>query len=74
MMSGGIAGRIGFRFHNAAAEPARGEIMDDDFSDEKTSQPDGFGWKFGAQEAPDLQFLRRAFQIDGRWWHGISSR
>jgi hypothetical protein len=34
-MSGGITGRIRFRFHDAAAEPAFDEIVDDDFSDEK---------------------------------------
>jgi hypothetical protein len=35
VMSGGITGRIRFRFHDAAAEPAFDEIVDDDFSDEK---------------------------------------
>jgi len=37
-MSGGIAWRIGLRFHNAAAEAARGEIADDNFSDEEACQ------------------------------------
>src|SRR2546430_6579544 len=40
-MSGGVAGRIGFRFHDAAAEAARGEIVDDDSPDEETSEHDG---------------------------------
>jgi len=31
MMSGGIPGGLGLRFHNAAAEAARGEIADDIF-------------------------------------------
>jgi len=41
VMSGGIAGRIGFRFHDAPAETARGEIVDDNFSDEEVRQLDG---------------------------------
>jgi hypothetical protein len=40
-MSGGIPGRVGFRFHDAAAEAARGEIVDHDFSDEEASELDG---------------------------------
>jgi hypothetical protein len=36
VMSGGIAGWISFRLHNAAAESAGGKIVDDNFSDEKT--------------------------------------
>jgi len=37
MMSGGIAGWISFRFHDAAAQAARGKIVDDDLSDEEAS-------------------------------------
>ncbi len=66
MMSGGIAGRIGFRFHDTAAEAARREIVDDDSSDEETSEPDGVSRKFGAAKASDIRFLRRAFQIGAR--------
>jgi hypothetical protein len=40
-MSGGIPWRVGFRFHDAAAEAARGEIVDHDFSDEEASELDG---------------------------------
>jgi hypothetical protein len=56
VMSGGIAGRIGFRFHNAAAEASRGEIVDDDPSDKETSEIDGVRWKFSAAKAADREF------------------
>ena len=56
MMSRGIAGRIGFRFHNAAAEASRGEIVDDDPSDKETSEIDGVRWKFSAAKAADREF------------------
>jgi len=62
MMSGGIARRIRFRFHDTAAEAARREIVDDDFSDEETSEPDSFGRKFGAAKAADGEFRRRILQ------------
>jgi len=53
MMSGGIAGRIGFRFHDAAAEAAGGEIADDNLSDKEASELDGISRKFSAKEAAD---------------------
>jgi len=53
VMSGGIAGRIGLRFHNAAAEAARGEIADDNFSDEEARQLDGISWKLSATKTAD---------------------
>ena len=56
MMSRGIAGRIGFRFHNAAAEASLGEIVDDDPSDKETSEIDGVRWKFSAAKAADREF------------------
>jgi hypothetical protein len=55
-MSGGIAGRIGFRFHDAAAKAARREIVDEDPSDKKTSEVDGVSWKFSAAKAADREF------------------
>jgi hypothetical protein len=56
MMSCGIAGRIGFRFYDTAAEAARGEIVDDNSSDEEASESDGAGRKFRAAEAADGEF------------------
>ena len=53
VMSGGIAGRIGFRFHDAPAETARGEIVDDNFSDEEVRQLDGISRKLSATETAD---------------------
>ena len=58
MMSCGIAGRIGFRFHDAAAEPARGEIVDDNFADKEASELDGVRWKFGAAKAANKELRR----------------
>jgi hypothetical protein len=52
-MSGGIAWRIGLRFHNAAAEAARGEIADDNFSDEEARQLDGISWKLSTTKTAD---------------------
>src|SRR5882762_2792335 len=54
--SGRLAGRIGLRFHNAAAEAARGEIVDDNSSDEEASEIDGVRWKLSAAEAADGEF------------------
>jgi hypothetical protein len=53
MMSGGIAGRIGFCFDDAAAEAASGEIVDDNFSDQEARQLDGISRKFSATESAD---------------------
>jgi hypothetical protein len=41
MVSGGIARRVGFGFHDATAEPPGGKIVDDHFADEKASESDG---------------------------------
>jgi len=51
MMSRGIAGRIGFRFHDAAAQAARRKIVNDDFSNEEAGELDGVRRKLGAAEA-----------------------
>ncbi len=53
-----VAGRIGFGFHDAAAEAAGGEIVDDGFSNEETGELDGVIWKLGTAEAADREFLR----------------
>jgi len=58
MMSGGIAGRIGFRFHDAATEPAHGKIVDDNFPDKEASELDGVRWKFGAAKAANKELRR----------------
>jgi hypothetical protein len=51
VVSGGVTGRIGFRFHDAAAEAAGGEIVNDDLSNQEASEKDGVRGKFGAAEA-----------------------
>jgi hypothetical protein len=56
MMPRGIAGRIGLRFHDAAAEASRGEIVDDNSSDKETSEIDGVRRKFSAAKAADREF------------------
>jgi len=57
-MSGRIARRIGFRFHDAAAEAARREIMDDDSSDKVASETDSVGGKVSAAETANREFRR----------------
>lgn len=56
MMAGGIAGRIGFGFDDAAAEASGGEIVDDDFADEEAGESDGARGKFGTMETADREF------------------
>jgi hypothetical protein len=58
VMPGRIAGWVGFRLHDAAAEAARAEIMDDDFSDEEARESDGVRRKFRAAEAANSEFFR----------------
>ena len=70
MMSRRIAGRIGFRFHDAAAKPASGKIVDDNFSNKKASELDGVRWKVGTTEVPNWGFLQRGFQGDASGGHG----
>ena len=48
VMSGGVARRIGFRFHDAPAEAAPGEIVDDNFPDEEACQLDSTSRKLRA--------------------------
>jgi len=74
MMSRGIAGRIGFRFHNTAAEAARGEIVDDNSSDEEASESDGARWKLSAAEAADREFRWRGFQSGASGGHGMPNQ
>jgi hypothetical protein len=57
MVSGGVARRIGFCLHDAAAKAARREIVDDDLSDEEACEFDGIAWKFGAAEAAKIEYL-----------------
>ena len=74
VMSGGVAGRIGLRFHDTAAEAARKEIVDDDFSDEEASEANGVRWKFGAAQATKCEFLRRGFQSGARGGHRMPNQ
>lgn len=53
VMSGGIALRIGFGFHDTTAEADTGEFANDDFVDEKAGQGDGIRRQFGAAKAAD---------------------
>ncbi len=74
MMPSGIAGWISFRLHDAAAQAARGKIVDNDFSDEETRQFDGVRRKFGATEAADCEFLPGGFQSVASRGHGMLSQ
>jgi len=70
-MARGIAGRIRFRFHDTAAEPARWEIVDYGLSDEEARKLDRVRRKLGSAKAPDREFRRQAFWIGARRRHGI---
>jgi hypothetical protein len=48
MMTGGIAGRIGFDFDNAAAQAPGGKVVDDDLANEETRKLDCVWRKLGA--------------------------
>ena len=48
VMTSGIAGRVCFRFDNAAAEASTGEIVDDHFADEKAGKGDSSDREFRA--------------------------
>src|SRR6266513_3336877 len=74
VMSRGIAGRIGFRFHEAAAEASRREVVDDDFPDEETSEHDGVRGQLRAAETANNEFGRRGFLSRARWGHGMSTQ
>jgi hypothetical protein len=43
MVPSGIAGGIGFRFDDAAADASSGKIVDDHFADEKPCECDSTG-------------------------------
>jgi hypothetical protein len=74
MMSGGVARRISFRFHDAAAKAASGKIVDDDFSDEEAGQLDSVRWKFGAAQALDCEFRGGGLQRVAIRGHGMLSQ
>jgi hypothetical protein len=53
MVRGGISGRIGFGFDDAAGESAGGKLPDDHFADQETSERNRAGGKLGAAKAPN---------------------
>ena len=57
MVPGRIAGRIRFRFHDAAAQPPRRKIMDDDLSNKKAGELDSVRRKCGAAKRAKREFL-----------------
>jgi len=73
MMSSGIAGRIGFRFHDASAEAAGREIVNDDSPDEEASEIDCVRWKLGAAKAASIDSCRRGFRDRARRGHRMQS-
>ena len=53
MVAGGIAGGIGFRFDNAAADASSRKIVDDDFANEKACECDGTGGQLRTAKTTD---------------------
>ncbi len=74
VMSGRIAWRIGFCFHDAAAQASGREIVDDNFSDEESCELDGICRKVGASETSYREFFRGGFQRLASRWHGRPSQ
>jgi hypothetical protein len=56
-MSGWIAGRIGLRLHNAAAQAAFRKIVDNRFSDEEAREPYCFRRKLGPADVANSESL-----------------
>jgi len=73
-MSGRIARRIGFRFHDAATEAAGRKIVNDDFSDEEAREPDGVRRKLGASKTMNCEFFRCVVGRNTRRPHGVSAQ
>ena len=74
MVAGGITGRIGLGFDDAAAEASGGEIMDDDFADEEAREGDGARGKFGALQGTYCEFCRWGFDGGARGRHGNATQ
>jgi len=74
MMAGGIAGRIGFGFDDAATEASGGEIVDDDFADEEAGKSDGARGKVGTLQGMDYKFCRGRFGGGRCGGHEIASQ
>lgn len=55
MMSGGIAGRIAFRFHDATADPPFRQIVNHDFADQKPREFQCVAGKFFSGETAKLE-------------------
>ena len=72
VVAGGITGRIGFGFDDAATEASGGEIVDDDFADEESREGDGARRKFGALHGAYCEFCRWGFDGGARGRHGIA--
>jgi len=57
VMPGGITRWIGFRFHDAAAEAALRQIMNDDFSDEEARELYRGDRELGPADAANIEIL-----------------
>lgn len=66
MVAGGIAGRVGFGFDDAAADATGGKLVDDDFADEETRKLDGVRGKLGAADVSNGDFRVRLGGADFR--------
>jgi len=55
-MTSGIAGRVCFRFDDAAVEASTGDIVDDHFPDEKAGEGDSIDREFRAAKTTDGEY------------------
>jgi hypothetical protein len=56
VMTSGIAGRVCFRFDDAATEASTGKIVDDHFADEKAGEGDSIDREFRAAKTADGEY------------------
>jgi hypothetical protein len=74
MVPGGIAGRISFGFDDASGEPPRGEIVNDNFSNQKTRESDRVLRKFRTTQTTDEEFCVGCLHSDEPLWSGGTAR
>ena len=74
MVPGRIAGRISFGFDDASDEPPRGEIVNDNFSNQKACESDRVLRKFRTTQTADEEFCVGCLHGDESLWSGGTAR
>jgi hypothetical protein len=74
MVPGGIARRISFGFDDASGEPPPGEIVNDDFSNQKARESDRVLRNFRTTQTADEEFCAGCLHGDESLWSGGTPR